>query len=107
LSPLQSACSRTRLSIRQTSVRLLSSETGLAERLVGFPGDCEKFTPDTDADEDDESESESAADRDIRLEANRIGTEAVANADGHLADFEVFCATVEATQDTLLRTVEA
>jgi hypothetical protein len=54
--------------------------------------------PDTDPDEDDES----AADRDVRLEANRIATEAVANADGPLADFDVFCVTVEATQDTLL-----
>jgi hypothetical protein len=29
-----------------------------------------------------------------------------ANADGPLADFDVFCLTVEATQDTLLRTLE-
>jgi predicted nucleic acid-binding Zn finger protein len=61
---------------------------------------------DADADEDDESESGRPVDRDIRLEANRIATEAVAESDGPLADFDVFCVTVEATQDTILRSLK-
>jgi hypothetical protein len=52
------------------------------------------------------AEEPAAADRDVRLEANRIATEAVANADGPLTDFDVFCLTVEATQDILLRTLK-
>lgn len=87
----------------------------------------EKFTPDTESEDVEpdpvdatgeravatdggvvleEPESGRPADRDVRLAANRIATEAVANADGPLADFDVFCLTVEATQDTLLRTLE-
>lgn len=31
--------------------------------------------------------------------------ESVANADGDIGDFDVFCVTVEATQDTLLEVV--
>jgi hypothetical protein len=63
--------------------------------------------PESDEDgEDGEDEKGRPADRDVRLEANRIATEAVANADGPLADFDVFCLTVEATQDTLLRALE-
>jgi hypothetical protein len=61
------------------------------------------------AEKDGKNESEDAArpaDQDIRLGTNRIATEAVANANGPLADFGVFCLTVEATQDTILRTLE-
>jgi hypothetical protein len=59
-----------------------------------------------DPESEDGADDGRPADRDVRLEANRIATEAVANADGPLADFDVFCVTVEATQDTLLRTLE-
>jgi hypothetical protein len=53
---------------------------------------------------DEENEDIARADdRNVRLEANRIATEAVANADGPLADFDVFCVTVELTTDSLLR----
>lgn len=78
------------------------------ERAVQVATDGGVVLADPDADEDDESKSAAGrvADRDVRLEANRIATEAVAEADGPLADFDVFCLTVEATQDTLLRTLE-
>lgn len=39
------------------------------------------------------------------IEANRIASEAVADADGRLPDFDAFCVTVELTQDMLLREV--
>ena len=39
----------------------------------------------------------------LSLEANRIAAETVADADDRLPDFDVFCAVVEATQDTLLK----
>lgn len=42
----------------------------------------------------------------LSLEANRIAAETVADADDHLPDFDVFCAVVEATQDTLLKVIE-
>ena len=40
------------------------------------------------------------------LEANRIAAETVADADGRLPDFHVYCAVVEETQDTLLKMIE-
>jgi hypothetical protein len=71
------------------------------ERAVQVATDGGLVLEDPDIDESEDGTQ--ASERDVRLEANRIATEAVANADGPLADFKVFCVTIEATQDTLLR----